>query len=100
MSERRSWSWGGSDARACVPIWTKAAVSNLYRDINDATRDDDDAAGRTIEDIINAHTHPRTDRAKFEAKSYDEEDEKTTLALCSEWHKTMPILWQRGNPIY
>ena len=64
------------------------------------TRDDDDAAGRTIEDIINAHT-PETDRAKFEAKSYDEEDEKTTLALwCSEWHKTMPILWQRGNPNY
>ena len=37
------------------------------------TRDDDDAAGRTIEDIINAHT-PETDRAKFEAKSYDEDD--------------------------
>ena len=66
----RSWSWGGSDARACVPIWTKAAVSNLYRDINDATRDDDDAAaaGRTIEDIINAHTHPRDRQSQIRGK--------------------------------
>ena len=57
---QNSMGYGGfvSGSKRAGPIWTKAAVSNLYRDINDAT----------IEDVIDAHT---ADKAEAAATSSD-----------------------------
>ena len=59
MSERRE---GRKEAKRPGPIWTKAAVSNLYRDISDA------GLSRT------SSTPTSPDKVEAEAKSSDGDD--------------------------